>query len=89
VAGESLVLDFDVTPDLELVLEHGFGAKVEVTPFAKDAPPVAPYLPNQGPVPQGSNFVHHAHVNCCSRSGCRSARTTCRRGRRTICKRSR
>ena len=62
-AGESLVLDFDVSPDVEIVLEHGLGAKVEVTPFVKDAPPVAPYLPNQGPVPQGSNFVHHAHVN--------------------------
>jgi hypothetical protein len=63
VAGESLVLDFDVTPDLELVLEHGVGAKVEVVPFTKDQAPIAPYLPNQGPVPQGSNFVHHAHVN--------------------------
>jgi hypothetical protein len=63
VAGESLVLDFDVTPDLELVVEHGFGAKVEVMPFVKDNPPVAPYLPVQGPVPQGSNFVHHAHAN--------------------------
>ncbi|HVY29987.1 MAG TPA: hypothetical protein VHB79_25695 [Polyangiaceae bacterium] len=63
VAGESLVLDFDVTPDVELVFEHGIGAKVEVTPFTKDSAPVAPYLPNQGPVPQGSNFVHHAHAS--------------------------
>lgn len=63
VAGESMVLDFDVTPDLELVLEHGLGAKVEVVPYAKSGAPIAPYLPNQGPTPQGSNFVHHAHVN--------------------------
>jgi len=62
VAGESLVLDLDLSSDLELVVEHGIGAKVEVVPYSKEAP-VAPYLPNQGPVPQGSNFVHHAHVN--------------------------
>lgn len=63
IAGETLVLDFDATPELEIVVEHGVGAKVEVVPFRKDNPPVAPYLPNQGPVPQGSNFVHHAHAN--------------------------
>lgn len=63
IAGETLVLDFDATPDLEVIVEHGVGAKVEVVPFRKDNPPVAPYLPNQGPVPQGSNFVHHAHAN--------------------------
>lgn len=63
VAGESLVLDWDVTPDVELVLEHGVGAKVEVVPYTKSGAPIAPYLPNQGPTPQGSNFVHHAHVN--------------------------
>jgi hypothetical protein len=63
IAGETLVLDFDATPELEVVVEHGIGAKVEVVPFRKDNPPVAPYLPNQGPVPQGSNFVHHAHAN--------------------------
>jgi hypothetical protein len=63
VAGESLVLDFDATPELQIVVEHGIGAKVEVVPFRKANAPVAPYLPNQGPVPQGSNFVHHAHAN--------------------------
>jgi hypothetical protein len=63
VAGESLVLDWDATPDLELVVEHGLGAKVEVVPYTKSGAPIAPYLPNQGPTPQGSNFVHHAHVN--------------------------
>jgi hypothetical protein len=63
IAGESLVLDFDVTPDLQIIAEHGLGAKVEVVPFQKDGAPVAPYLPNQGPMPQGSNFVHHAHLN--------------------------
>ncbi|HEX2869751.1 MAG TPA: hypothetical protein VHP33_00820 [Polyangiaceae bacterium] len=63
IAGEAMLLDYDITPDLELVVEHGFGAKVEVTPFVKSDAPISPYLPNQGPVPQGSNFVHHAHLN--------------------------
>jgi len=63
VAGESLVLNYDVTDDLEVIAEHGIGAKVEVTPFRKANPPVLPYLPNQGPTPQGSNFVHHAHLS--------------------------
>jgi hypothetical protein len=62
VAGESLVFDYDLSDDLELVVEHGFGAKVETVPFRKAAPPRAPYLPDQGPVPQGSNFLHHAHA---------------------------
>lgn len=62
VAGESVVADIDLSDDLELVLEHGFGAKVEVVPYRRTDPPVAPYLPDQGPTPQGSNFLHHAHA---------------------------
>jgi hypothetical protein len=63
VAGESLVLNLDLSEDLELIAEHGFGAKVEVTPFRKDNPPILPYLPNHGPAPLASNFVHHAHAS--------------------------
>lgn len=63
VAGESLVLNYDLSDTLELIAEHGIGAKVEVTPFRKSNPPELPYLPNQGPTPQGSNFVHHAHLS--------------------------
>jgi hypothetical protein len=63
VAGESCVIDVDVTPDLELLMEHGVGAKIEVTPFQKGGEKVeAPFLPAQGPVPQGSTYLHHAHV---------------------------
>jgi hypothetical protein len=62
VAGESIVADIDLSDDLELVLEHGIGAKVEVVPYRRTDPPVAPYLPDQGPTPQGSNFLHHAHA---------------------------
>jgi hypothetical protein len=66
VAGESLVLDYDLTDTLELVVEHGLGAKIEPIPFIPlndpEGPVRAPYLPDQGLTPQGSNFLHHAHV---------------------------
>jgi hypothetical protein len=66
VAGESLTANLDVSDRLELVAEHGFGAKLDVVPWELDVrrgrPPVAAYLPEQGPVPQGSNFVHHGHL---------------------------
>ena len=34
---------------------------VPFIPISKN-PPIAPYLPDQQPVPQGSNYVHHAHA---------------------------
>jgi hypothetical protein len=67
VAGEALTANFDLNEHVELVLEHGFGAKLEVVPYVllshAPPPPIAPYLPYQGPVPQGSTFVHHAHAS--------------------------
>jgi hypothetical protein len=66
VAGEALTVDVDLTDDLKLVVEHGIGAKLEVVPFIQlnhnPPPPRTPYVPDQGPVAQGSNFVHHAHA---------------------------
>src|SRR5262249_2439106 len=66
VAGEALTADVDLTDDIELIVEHGIGAKLEFIPFIalshNPPPPRAPYLPDQGPIPQGSNFVHHAHA---------------------------
>jgi hypothetical protein len=66
VAGEAVTADIDLSDDVELVLEHGIGAKLEVVPWIApnnvNLPPPYPYLPSQGPVPQGSNFVHHAHA---------------------------
>ena len=64
VSGEALTADIDFSPDVELILEHGVGAKLEVVPFIPISknPPIAPYLPDQQPVPQGSNYVHHAHA---------------------------
>jgi hypothetical protein len=62
VAGETLAADIDLSPDVELILEHGIGAKLEEVPFVLKNPPAYPYLPDQGPIPQGSNYVHHAHA---------------------------
>ncbi len=66
VAGETLVLDTYVNDELEVVFEHGFGAKFEEIVFTNSShnppAPMVPFLQYQGPVPQGSNFVHHAHV---------------------------
>ncbi len=62
VAGESCTIDIDVGDDTEIMVEEGVGAKVEVVPFQKSGAPVAPYLPNQGPVPQGSTYLVHGHV---------------------------
>jgi hypothetical protein len=66
VLGEALTADIQLGEGLKLLLEHGIGAKTEVIPFVDPArvppPPRVPYLPEQGPVPQGSTFVHHAHA---------------------------
>ena len=61
VAGATLSADVDLTPDLTLMAEDGGGAKVEVIPFTT-VTPRPDYLPYPGPVPEGSTFVHHAHI---------------------------
>jgi hypothetical protein len=67
VAGEALTANVDLNEHWQLVVEHGFGAKLEVVPYVtynhSPPPPLAPYLPVQGPVPQGSTFLHHAHAS--------------------------
>ncbi len=60
-AGETLTADFDLSPDLTLIAEHGIGAKLDVTPF-DTLNPRPDYVPYPGPVPQGSTFIHHAHL---------------------------
>ena len=66
VLGEALTFDLRLGGDMNLVLEHGVGAKLEVVPFERPnsdpPPPRVSWLPEQGPVPQGSNYVHHAHA---------------------------
>jgi hypothetical protein len=61
VVGEAVTFDYDLTDHVELVVEDGFGSKIEVVPWLQ-RPVATPYLPDQGPTPQGSNFVHHAHA---------------------------
>jgi hypothetical protein len=64
VAGEDLTVNFDITDHLEIALEDGVGAKIEVPPFLipNAAMPKNNFIPGQGSIPNGSNFVHHAHV---------------------------
>jgi hypothetical protein len=61
VAGANATADFDLTDHMELVLEAGVGTKIEVIPWLTPAVGPAPYLPDQGPTPQGSNFVWQFH----------------------------
>ena len=60
-AGETLTARVDLTPELSLLVEHGIGAKLDVIPF-DTINPRPDYLPFPGPVPQGSTFLHHAHL---------------------------
>jgi hypothetical protein len=61
VAGEALAGTIHVNDSASVVLEHGIGAKLEVQPWLLTAVK-ADFLPNQGPVPQGDTFLHHAHA---------------------------
>src|SRR6185503_3578456 len=61
VAGINATADIDLTDHMELMLEAGLGAKIEVIPWLKQPAGPAPYLPEQGPTPQGSNFVWQFH----------------------------
>ncbi len=74
---EVLTADIDLTDHVELILEHGIGAKTEVIPFqlgtvdnprtAYDPPgvaaPAGEFFQGQGASPRGSNFVNHAHAS--------------------------
>jgi hypothetical protein len=63
VAGETLTGFYHLTNSLSLTLEHGFGAKLEVSPHVSGLPdPNPPFLPYAGPVQQGTQLVHHAHL---------------------------
>ncbi len=60
-AGESTTFNVDINEDLEVIAEHGIGAKNEVVPFL-DAPPEADFIQGQNPQPYGSTFIHHSHL---------------------------
>ncbi|HVY29510.1 MAG TPA: hypothetical protein VHB79_23285 [Polyangiaceae bacterium] len=61
VVGETLTAKLWLSPQVGLVLEHGFGGKLDSVPF-DTLNPRPDYLPYPGPVPQGSSFVNHAHL---------------------------
>jgi hypothetical protein len=59
--GETLSAKLSLSTQVSILFEHGVGAKLDVIPF--DAlNPRPDYLPYPGPVPQGSTFLHHAHL---------------------------
>jgi hypothetical protein len=60
-AGETLTARLDLSRDVSVYVEHGVGAKLDVIPF-DTVNPRPDYLPFPGPVPQGSTFLHHAHL---------------------------
>jgi hypothetical protein len=63
VAGETLTGFYNLSDELTLTLEHGIGAKIEPPPLVSGLPePTPQYLPYAGPVQQGTQLVHHAHV---------------------------
>lgn len=63
VAGETLTAFYNFSDDLALTFEHGIGAKLQVPPLVSGLPEPNPaYLPYAGPVQQGTQLVHHAHL---------------------------
>ena len=68
-AGESITANFDLSEKVEIIVEHGIGAKSEVVPFIVKNYPDPSWVvyesddfQGQGPQPYGSNFVNHAHA---------------------------
>jgi hypothetical protein len=61
-AGETAALTYRLTDRLQLDLEHGIGAKLDIAPLVPGLPDV-PYLPYPGDVQQGSTFLHHVHLS--------------------------
>jgi hypothetical protein len=52
---------YDVTDQITAQIEQGFGARLNVFPYAPNGP-MAPFLPYGGPKQQLPTFLHHAHV---------------------------
>src|SRR5262249_39935362 len=60
--GEDLTASIDLNDHVELLLEHGFGAKLELLPVLGAALPKQMFTPGDPRQSLGSNFVHHAHA---------------------------
>ena len=70
--GETLSVFYDVSDDTTLQVEHGVGARTDVTPFDPMAP-TARWLPYPGPVQQFPTLLHHAHIGATFRDHYRLA----------------
>lgn len=62
VVGEDLTADIDLTDHVELLLEHGFGAKLDLIPFLGPALQKNMFIPGDPRMSLGTNFLHHAHA---------------------------
>jgi hypothetical protein len=61
-AGETLTGFYNLNEEMTLTVEHGIGVKLEMPPITNLPEPTPPYLPYAGPVQQGTQLVHHAHL---------------------------
>jgi hypothetical protein len=62
VMGEAVTANIDLTEHLELLIEHGFGAEMEILPILGAALPKQMFIPGDPHAQLGSDFLHHAHV---------------------------
>jgi hypothetical protein len=60
--GEDLTASIDLNDHVELLLEHGFGARLELLPVLGMALPKQMFTPGDPKQNLGSNFIHHAHA---------------------------
>jgi hypothetical protein len=62
VDGEDLTASLDLNEHVELLLEDGFGAKLDLLPVLGGNLPKQMFIPGDPKQSLGSNFLHHAHV---------------------------
>lgn len=62
VMGEALTANIDLTDHVELLIEDGFGAELEILPILGQALPKQMFIPGDPHAQLGSDFVHHAHI---------------------------
>ena len=70
--GETVSAYYDLSEDVTLQVEHGIGARLDVTPEVPGLPP-APFLPYAGPIRQFPTLLHHAHLGATFRERFRVA----------------
>lgn len=60
--GSDLTADIDLDDHWELLIEHGFGAKLDLLPLLGGHLPKQMFIPGDPRAPLGSAYYHHAHV---------------------------